>query len=105
MAAASSVGRGSALADALTVGNVLLAGLEKNGWRITAVRVDPTFHEKDHGAINGVVMFERETFPFPGKGWGTARWDLQPSGPAFFTGNYDLTREEAEADFAKRGLG
>lgn len=103
--AAGSVGRGSALADALTLGVVLNDGLERSGWRITGIKI-AEFRRNRPGAVpNGVVMFERETFPLPNRGWGTARWDIQADGDAaFFTGHYDLTHDEAVADFNERGI-
>ena len=103
--------RGDALLGALHLGNVALAALHENSWRVVGMTIDD---EKMPGLVpGGVVVFDRGHSPNgnPAESWGTAEWAAEggiastrtgAAGIRFFTGHYDLTREEAFADFAKR---
>lgn len=81
-----------------------IAAQEQNGWTLLgAVETDPG---GDGTVPNGIALIKRHASPFgEGREYGTARWYIQPDGAGFESGNYDLTREDALADFIDRAKG
>lgn len=93
--------KSEALADGLTLGNVAVAAIDENDWRPWGVSRAP---DREGRYPTGVIVFERQSAPsgIEGTEWGTALWALRESTVGFFSGNYDLTREQAIEDFASR---
>jgi hypothetical protein len=86
---------------------VVAAAKAQNGWEVERTVSFPAGRGM---FVNGVVKFDRprlhgalpdyrrnETF-------GTARWNMDGNGNViFFSGNYDLSSEDASKDFNERG--
>lgn len=99
-AGTSGAGEGN-LARALYFSLAATEALDRNGWAVKGITLDEPMAGLNPG---GVVVFDRERSPSgrPGGSWGTAEWAIENGQVSFFSGHYDLTTEEAFADFASR---
>lgn len=97
---AEGAGEGN-LARALYFSLAATEALDRNGWAVKGITLDEPMAGMNPG---GVVVFDRGRTPSgrPGGSWGTAEWTIENGTVSFFSGHYDLTREEAFADFAGR---
>jgi hypothetical protein len=73
----------------------------ENGWRLVAL----VGCDGAKGILpSGTAAFDRGRSPSgrEGASYGTASFAVSENGAAFYSGSYDLTEEEAMADFAER---
>ena len=70
------------------------------GWKVMLMTET---HPGGNGYVpHGFALIERERYPFEGRQFATLRWYVQPSGPGFESGNYDLSYEDALGDYRQR---
>lgn len=71
----------------------------EQGWYIIGYNK----HRSRSGHVpGGVIAFVRDHAPFDDARCGTAAWGLSDLGVNFFSGHYDMDREAAILDLAKR---
>lgn len=81
------------------LGAVEKAAQTENGWHAIAVIKD---RHREGTLPNGVIAFVRNYPMQEDLRCGTAQWAINEAGVFFFSGHYDLKRDEAMADLVKR---
>lgn len=84
---------GIAMADAIHVAR------RRNLWIVWAIVQAKPLEGRLPG---GSLMFERDFGPDEARLFGTAGWTVHRGDISFYMGRYDMTRDEAMADFVER---